>query len=305
LSESVHFALSHPPENPVRYRPLNGGNPVLRSEVGTRGVRDPFVIRDPRMEGRMYLLATDLAIFGNGDWARAQRFGSTSILVWHLDSGSASWQGPRMVRAAPPEEAGCAWAPEAYFDPTTNEFAVFWASTLYAPNSTTREEPSYHRIMVATTTDFVVFSPARVWMDYGYSVIDATVVRDCPSSGSRDCFFYRFAKDERAQSKFIFLERARALLSSIYEPATPRITAPGLAGGTEGPLAFRAIDGGKWHLFVDEYGGRGYVPLETSSSLAAGEWAVSPNASMPEGVRHGTVIPVTRAEYDRFLARYG
>lgn len=56
-------------DNPHRWIPLNGGRPVLTSDIGTTGVRDPHIIRNPQT-GMWYIIATDLRVFGgdNGGW---------------------------------------------------------------------------------------------------------------------------------------------------------------------------------------------------------------------------------------------
>ena len=70
----------------------------------------------------------------------------------------------------------------------------------------------------------------------------------------------------------------------------------------EGPTVFRSnpgdVNGEKTYLFVDEYGGRGYIPLETAD-LAQPDWTVSAQYDLPASPRHGTVIPVTAAELER------
>lgn len=72
----------------------------------------------------------------------------------------------------------------------------------------------------------------------------------------------------------------------------------------EGPTAFRSDTQKKWYLFVDEYGLRGYVPVGTTG-LASGRWTPSTGYELPAGPRHGTVLPVTGAEYERLLRAYG
>jgi hypothetical protein len=59
----------------------------------------------------------------------------------------------------------------------------------------------------------------------------------------------------------------------------------------------------RWYLFVDEYGGQGYVPF-TSTDLASGVWTKATSYSLPKRPRHGTVLPVTQEEYDRLLTTY-
>ena len=52
-------------DNPHRWVPLNDGKPVLASHLGTTGVRDPHIIRNPDT-GTWYIIATDLRVFGGG-----------------------------------------------------------------------------------------------------------------------------------------------------------------------------------------------------------------------------------------------
>ncbi|WP_088102972.1 hypothetical protein [Halalkalibacter urbisdiaboli] len=109
--EQVYFALSKG-NDPLYWQELNGGKPVLTSDLGEKGVRDPFIIRSP-LNHTFYLLATDLKIQGNGNWDRAVTEGSKAMMVWE-SSDLVHWSNERMVYLAPPE-AGCTWAPEAIF----------------------------------------------------------------------------------------------------------------------------------------------------------------------------------------------
>ncbi|GAA2433476.1 glycoside hydrolase family 43 protein [Streptomyces macrosporus] len=298
--EQVHMALSRG-NDPLRWRELNGGAPVLRSTLGERGVRDPFLIRSPRGD-RFFLIATDLRIHGNGDWDRAQRHGSRSILVWE-STDLVRWSPQRSVRVSPPT-AGNTWAPEAYWDESRGRYVVFWASTLYAEDDPEHTGTSHHRMMYATTRDFVTFDEARVWHDPGHSVIDSTVIRHRGT-------YHRFTKDERDRTasnpcgKFITQEASTDLLDSSWEPVATCIgrataTSPGLSRG-EGPTVFKSNTEEKWYLFIDEFGGRGYVPFETTD-LASGRWTMSADHDLPASPRHGTVLPITRTEYARLSA---
>ncbi|CAL9581486.1 hypothetical protein SUDANB171_05020 [Streptomyces sp. enrichment culture] len=294
--EQVRMALSQG-NDPLHWRELNGGRPVLTSSLGERGVRDPFIIRAPEGD-RFYLIATDLRIHGNGDWDRAQRHGSLDIMVWE-STDLVTWSAQRAVRVAP-DTAGNTWAPEAYWDEQRGEFVVFWASKLYAQDDPDHTGNTHHRMMYATTRDFVTFGEPRVWSDPGHSVIDSTVV-------AHDGHYYRFTKDEREASaanpcgKFIVAERTRELRSTSWEFIADCIGSRSIARG-EGPTVFKSNTEEKWYLFIDEFGGRGYVPFETTD-LASGQWVLSTGYQLPASPRHGTVLPLTRAEYDRLASR--
>jgi hypothetical protein len=293
--EQVYFALSRG-NDPLSWQQLNGGRPVLTSTTGTTGVRDPFIIRSPAGD-RFYLIATDLRIFGNGNWDAAQRTGSKSIMVWE-STDLVNWTNQRLVRVSP-DTAGNTWAPEAYFDDTLGAYVVFWASKLYAASDPNHTGNTHNRMMYATTQDFRTFSPARVWYDPGYSVIDSTVIK----VGST---YYRYTKDERNGTpcgQFITSHTSTSLTSTNWAFQAECIGQGAMSRG-EGPLVFKSNTANRWHLFIDEFGGRGYLPFE-STNLATGQWTPSSQFSLPASPRHGTVLPVTAAEHQRLLQAYG
>ncbi|MFG2025350.1 hypothetical protein [Streptomyces sp. NPDC048825] len=51
-------------------------------------------------------------------------------------------------------------------------------------------------------------------------------------------------------------------------------------------------------------GRRSYVPLETTD-LDSGEWIPSTSYRLPPEAKHGSVLPLSQAEYDRLLSAYG
>jgi hypothetical protein len=289
--EQVYFALSQG-NDPTRWRQLNGGRPVLISNLGTRGVRDPFIIRSPQGD-RFYQIATDLRIFGNGNWDAAQRTGSKSIVVWE-STDLVNWSAPRLQRVSP-DTVGNTWAPEAVYDAGIGQYMVFSTSD---PNHT---GSSFHRMMYATTSDFRTFSAAQVWVDKGFSTIDSTLIR-------HNSTYYRFTKDERSSSQstcgnFILEEKSTTLLNRGYSFVAECIGRGTISRG-EGPLVFKSNTEERWYLFIDEFGGRGYIPF-TTTNLDSGQWTAVSSYTMPGRPRHGTVLPVTQAEYDRLLQRWG
>ncbi|WP_082587350.1 family 43 glycosylhydrolase [Nocardioides sp. Soil774] len=301
--EKIYFAASRG-NNALKWDELNGGQPVLESTYGEMGLRDPFLIRSPEGD-RFFLIATDLSIGRNGDWDRAQRQGSRYLEIWE-STDLKSWSEQRHVRVSPPT-AGNTWAPEAYWDTDLQQYVVFWASKLYAEDDPGHTGGTYNRMLYATTRDFVTFSPARTWQDIGSSRIDSTVIKE---GGS----YYRFTKDEGAGTTGC---------SDIIQEKNDSLTEPDLVGakawafqdgcigrdaGTsavEGPTVFKRnpgdTSGKQYYLFVDEYGGRGYIPL-TTDDLEAPDWKVPADYKLPASPRHGTVLPVTQAELDALRA---
>jgi beta-xylosidase len=297
--EQIRYALSRG-NDPLHWRELNAGQPVLTSTIGEKGLRDPFVIRSPKGD-KFYLIATDLRMYRNssGSWDDVQRHGSKSVMIWE-STDLVHWTDQRLVKVAP-DNAGNTWAPEAYWDDSLGEYVVFWASKLYADDDPEHTGSTYNRMMYATTKDFRTFSDPKVWDDPGYSVIDSTVVK------YKDTY-YRYTKDERDPSssspcsKFITGEKSTSLTSTSYDFVSECIGSGAIERG-EGPTVFKSNTEKKWYLFVDEYGLRGYVPFETTD-LDSGRWTPSTDYQLPASPRHGTVLPVTQAEYDRLLAAY-
>ncbi|MEV7733234.1 family 43 glycosylhydrolase [Streptomyces sp. NPDC088921] len=293
--EQLYSALSKG-DNPLKWRELNDGKPVLTSTLGEKGLRDPFIIRSPEGD-KFYQIATDLRIYGNGDWDAAQRSGSKSIMIWE-STDLVHWTNQRLIKISP-DSAGNTWAPEAFYDAKLGEYVVFWASKLY--DNEAHSGDTYNRMMYATTRDFYTFSEPKVWIDRGYSVIDSTMIQN---NGT----YYRLSKDERnnssstPNSKFIFEEKSDSILNPSWTAVAEGI-GKGAMSAAEGPLVFKSNTEDKWYAFLDEFGGRGYLPFETTD-LDSGNWTPVADYDLPAKPRHGTVLPVTQAEYDRLLRAY-
>ena len=300
--EKIYFAASRG-NNALRWTELNGGQPKLESRHGTLGLRDPFLIRSPEGD-RFFLIATDLSIGRNGNWDLAQRQGSRYLEIWK-STDLVNWSEQRHVQVSPPA-AGNTWAPEAYWDDARGEYLVFWASKLYAEDDPGHSGTTYNRMLAATTRDFVTFSEPTIWQDRGESRIDSTVLKEGEA-------YYRFTKDEGGGGTGCsdIIQEKSTVLTAVDRPGQPAWSrldsCIGRDTGTsavEGPTVFKAnpgdTSGHPYYLFVDEYGGRGYIPLGTDD-LENPDWKVPAAYDLPTSPRHGTVIPVTRKELDALV----
>ncbi|MGO1839231.1 MAG: family 43 glycosylhydrolase [Candidatus Microbacterium stercoravium] len=315
---------------------LNDGEPLFTSHLGEEGLRDPFILRSPDGE-TFYMIATDLKIDGRpGSFAGAQTHGSLAVEVWE-SSDLVNWSEQRHVTVST-EYAGNTWAPEAYWDEERETFVMYWASNLYeTTDPADRTEPSYNRMMYATTDDFETFSEPQVWIDVdrrgqaGAGSIDVTVAQ-------HDGDYYRVYKDENSMT--LRQERSSDLLATV-EGSYPGTTGaadewvelgteigsgqPNGYGGTftnsEGPSLFRAnegdVNGYEYYLFADQpnyHGGPNhYVPMATDDITDAASWNVigdeMPESQFPQNAdggmpRHGTIVPVTREQYQTVLEAY-
>ncbi|KLU90359.1 endo-1,4-beta-xylanase [Magnaporthiopsis poae ATCC 64411] len=116
--EKIYFAASVG-NDALNWRELNGGKPALASTMGTKGLRDPFLIRSPEGD-TFYLIATDLSIGSGTSWGDAVRFGSLYLEVWESHD-LVKWSAQRHIKVSPPS-AGNTWAPEAYYDPSLGAY---------------------------------------------------------------------------------------------------------------------------------------------------------------------------------------
>ena len=164
-SEALHLAVS---EDGLKWRALNGNRPILTGTVGSRTLRDPFILR--AQDGRFHLLATD---------------GWTSTSIIHAVSGDLlNWseQEALPVMAQVPGTRNC-WAPEAFYDAEEKVYRILWSSTVrpdlpaHGFQPTGEAHVTDHRIWGTATRDFVNYEPPRVFFDPGYNIIDATVAR--------------------------------------------------------------------------------------------------------------------------------
>lgn len=298
--EQIYFATS---EDGLNWTAMNEGDPVITSDLGEKGLRDPFIIRSPEGD-KFYLIATDLKINGGNGWTAAQEAGSQSIMVWE-STDMVNWSDQRMVKVAK-DNAGCTWAPEAFYDEKTGEYVVFWAS------KTSDDNYGVQRVYYAKTRDFYTFTEPEVWIELykqtdgkALSIIDTSVI-SVMEDGKK--VYYRFSKNEASedhdvaggQGKYTIMERSESLLGEWTE-----VTALKDERWVEGGTCFKFNGEDKWCLLLDDFGGVGYYPLITTD-LGSGQFTKLETSeyNFPSTMRHGTVLSLTREEYDAIMAKW-
>jgi len=278
--EQIYFSVS---KDGLHWHDLNAGRPVLYSETGTCGVRDPFLVRSP-LDKKFYLIATDLRIASGNGWGAAQEEGSRDLIVWESED-LVHWSKERACTVGIPE-AGCVWAPEAVFDRERQEFFVFFASNVQAEGEQKRKQ----RIYAAYTKDFHEFSETFLYMERENHVIDTTILEDCGH-------YYRISKDET--TKRLILESADSLRGEFVKIDSQVLEQ---LEGVEGPEGYLLPDKKTWCLIADQFAaGKGYLPM-TTQNLSSGEFEIlSPEQYNMGKVkkRHGGVLEITDKEYDK------
>lgn len=283
--EQIYFSVSR---DGLHWKDLNGGKPVLISNTGTCGVRDPFLVRDPN-SGTIYLIATDLRIEAGNGWGVAQENGSRNLIVW--ESQDLLHWGKERACLVGVSEAGCVWAPEAVYDHDKKEFFVFFASKTRKEG----EAKAKHRIYALYTRDFLRFSETFLYMEREQDVIDTTILES-------EAHYYRVSKDE--SNSRLLLEVSDSLqgeFQRINSPVLDRLE------GVEGPEGYLMPDGRTWCLLVDQFAsGKGYLPLLTEE-LGSGNFEILGPEQYDMGLlkkRHGGVLPITDEEYEKLVNHY-
>ena len=185
------------------------------------------------------------------------------------------------------------WAPELTYDKENDEYMIYWASTINGRfnDSIQASEDNYnHRIYYVTTKDFKTFSETKLLYDQGFNAIDATILKI-------DNKWVMFVKDESLYppQKNIRIAYADKLVGPYSEASAP-ITGNYWA---EGPTAVKL--GEEWVVYFDKYKEGAFGAIKSKDLK---EWQdVSDKISLPEGIRHGSILVVPQSIIDNILKK--
>jgi len=278
--DGLHLAYSR---DGLTWKPLAGGRPVLAPTVGGKLIRDPCIVLGPDNVFH--------AVWTTGWYEQGIGIAHSRDLVTWSEAAFLP------VMAQEPKAAN-AWAPEILFDDETRQYIIFWATTIPgrfpatdASGSVNKEGIALnHRIYRTTTRDFSDYSRAELFLDPGFNVIDATVIRD----GAR---YLMFLKDETLRPearKDIRLAVADHALGPYVVGSKPISK----ANWVEGPTAFRA--GRELFVLFDAYTRKRYEGVRSRDLKT---WtALGAELEMPPGSRHGTVFAVPETILKPLLA---
>jgi hypothetical protein len=273
-NEALHLAVSH---DGHRFAALNHGTPILHGAVGTRTLRDPFVGLGP--DGMFHLLATD---------------GWTSRSIVHAASADLRvWSALELVPvmdAIP--GAHNAWAPEFFYVPDRQCYQLIWSSVVQPGGADSDRDwhntGQDHRIWGCVTSDFRSYSPAELFFDPGFPVIDATVAHD------GDRYLMAF-KDERGVNE-LATSHKHIMLTAFTKPGGPFDPAygPVSPAPVEGPALFRR--NGEWVLIFDHFLEGRYGAVSSRDGIS---WAAA-QVLVPEGARHASILTLPSSSPLRF-----
>ena len=299
-AQALHLAWSC---DGLTFSPLNadasstyGDRPVLRSGVGRRSIRDPYLGRD--RSGGFVLLAT------NGETA------SSDILV-QRSADLVHWSSGHLLNVLP--GAHRTWAPQFLWLKEKRAYLIYWSSS-------TRASRGAFSIYACWTDDFETVTPSFPLFEPGHSVIDAELHRDEATAQ-----WMLFVKDERGdnydpRTPLKAIRRTEApphsgVVEGFAQPSWarsslgPNLTPP----RTEGPAVvdFPNPTGHRWLLYYDcfmqgQYGVRASDDLRTWVVPVFGSNCSHPGDRLrfPRRARHGSFLRIRPSELAVLQAAY-
>ncbi len=277
--DGLHLAYS---ENGYRWTALNNDQSFLQPMVGEdKLMRDPCIITGPN--GNFHMVWTV-------SWQeKGIGYASSPDLV--------NWSEQQYIPVMEhePDAKNC-WAPELFYDEATQQYLIFWATTIpgrfpQTDNQSNDGPPApgnNHRMYYTTTKDFKTFSDTKLFYERGFNVIDATVVEE-------DGQYVMFLKDE-TNKPFPPQKNIRLAFSTSAVGPYSYASRP-ISGDdwVEGPTVIKIDD--IWHLYFDRYRKQEYG-LMTSPDLV--EWEdQSVKLIYPASMRHGTVFWAPRSLFEK------
>lgn len=278
--EQIRFALSNDGYN---YKALNDNRPVIDSKTisSTGGVRDPHILRGADGE-TFYMVVTDM-VSGNGwDSNRAMvLLKSRDLINWDHSVVNIQKRYPNQGNLKR------VWAPQTIYDNEAGKYMIYWSMQhgngpdiiyyAYANDDFTDLEGDYKPLFIPADKK---------------SCIDGDIVY-------HDGLYHLFYKTE-GHGNGIKVATTKSLTSGEwkeqpdYKQQTPE--------SVEGVGTFKLIGQDKYILMYDVYMKGKYQFTETED--LSNFKVIDSDVTMNFHPRHGTVIPVTRAEMQRLMERW-
>src|SRR5688500_11576681 len=148
------------------------------------------------------------------------------------------------------------WAPELFYDEDGMQFLIIWASCI--PQRFERgieEDSNNHRMYVTVTKDFKTFSPTKLFLDPGFSVIDAVIVK----RSLKD--YVLVLKDNtrlERNIKVAFADNPLGPYKNVSKAFTDNFT--------EGPSVVKVKD--DWLIYYDSYRKKIYEVMSTKDFVS-------------------------------------
>jgi len=244
------------------------GGPFLKPKVGkSKLMRDPSIVQGPK--GYYHMVWTT-------GWRGDQGFG------YARSKDLIHWSDQQFIPVMEHEPTTVnVWAPELYYDAQNERFIILWASTIpYRFPKGKEAEDNNHRMYYTTTTDFKHFTDTKLFLDPGFSVIDAVIVK-------RDKNDYVLVLKDNTRPernlRVAFGKKPLGPYKNVSDPFTDNFT--------EGPTVFKKD--GSWIIYYEAYKAKEYRAVKTQNFKTFND--ISDQIEVPEGHKHGTIFKTTEA----------
>jgi hypothetical protein len=271
---ALHLAYSR---DGLDWTPLNQNQPVATPTLGYKGLRDPFILR--KQDGTFVVMATNMV--GQDMGANVSKY----IHVWD-STDLINFTGYRLLQVNNSSTMH-AWAPEAFWDPSRNQYAILWAG------NTDR-----NRIYVSYTTDFRTvtdYNNLTVYHDPGYDIYDGNMLQ---YNGMN--YFYNANGVIRGFKG-----------SSLNPMSFTNNYVPSLAPSNtaiEAPTLVQKNNENRFYLYGDSYYPKNpvlYIWQTTDISTNSWQQVNMRDYNGPTNAKHVTVVKVTDAELSRLITHWG
>lgn len=278
--EAIRFAVSTDGHN---FRALNGNEPVIDSRTisSTGGVRDPHILRGA--DGNtFYMVVTDM-VSANG-WS------SNRAMVLLKSDNLTDWTSSVVniqERFAGQDSLLRVWAPQTIYDPNEEKYMLYWSM-----KHGSGADIIYYAYANEDFTDLATEPKQLYAKPGGGSTIDGDIVFH---QGKYHLFFktedvgkgLKIAVADQLTGPYIL--RDKYIQQTTFQ--------------VEGSSVFPLIGTDDYILMYDMYT-KGEYQFTRTSDLE-NFTVIDEEISMDFHPRHGTVIPITEAELQTLLTRWG
>ena len=250
---------------------------LLQPQVGNQKVmRDPSMVQGP--DKTFHLVWTS-------SWRGDRGFGYAS------SKDLVHWNEQKFIPVMEHEPTTVnVWAPELFYDDEQQRYIIIWASCIPGRFERGLEEDSNnHRMYVTTTKDFQTFSDTKLFLDPGFSVIDAVIKKRAKND------YVLLLKDNTRPERDIkvaFSESPLGPWKNISKAFTHNFT--------EGPTVVK-LKHNKWLIYYDSYRAKIYETSVTWDFIHFEN--ISASTAVPEGHKHGTIVTVKKKFVQRLVKR--
>jgi hypothetical protein len=278
--EAIRFGVSL---DGYHYYALNNNNPVIDSKKisSTGGVRDPHILRGP--DGVFRMVVTDMTSSKGWDSNRAMVLLKSADLVnWTSSIVNIQKTYPGN------EDLKRVWAPQTVFDKAANKYMVYF-SMQHGKGA----DIIYYAYANADFTGLesapkVLFTPKS-----GNACIDGDIIE-------KDGVYHLFYKTEGGKNG-IKTATTTNLTSGVWAEKDEYLQQTNES--VEGAGVFKLNNSDTYILMYDVYM-KGKYQFTKSTDLEHFS-LIDSEISMDFMPRHGTVVPITRTELKRMLAKWG